>query len=271
MKNSHISWTDHTFNPWWGCEKVSPACDSCYAESLANRWGHPVWGKEAPRRFFGEKHWNQPLKWEKEAAKAGKPALVFCASMADVFEARTDLDPWRAKLWDLIEKTPNLRWMLLTKRGRQPSRMFPSTWIREPRKNVWLGVTAENQRRADERIPQLLAVPAVVHWVSAEPLLGPINFEKYRSYEGETGSTTGVFGPGVDWVIVGGESGAKARRMDPKWANSILSQCKELGIKYHFKQKGGVLAKEMGCKNKEGKDSSEWPEELRVQEFPEVA
>lgn len=255
-KNSAISWTDHTLNTHWGCQKVSPACDSCYAETFAKRLGFDIWGKDAPRRFFGAKHWAEPLKWNEEAGKAGKPARVFCASMADVFEDRRDLDPVRAQLWDLIERTEHLRWMLLTKRADQIARMLPTSWIEKPRHNVWLGVTAENQRRADERIPMLMAVPAEVYWISAEPLLGPVSFEKF---------------PGLDWVIVGGESGHKARRMAPEWARSIRQECLDLGIRYHFKQTGGILSRELGFRNREGKDSSEWPEEFRVQEFPAQA
>ncbi len=254
MKNSGISWTDHSFNPWWGCEKVSPACDSCYAETFAKRVGKRVWGKDAPRRFFGVKHWSEPLKWDQAAAKAGKPALVFCASMADVFEARSDLDPWRAKLWELIEKTPNLRWVLLTKRPENILRMQPSAWVEFPPRNVWHGTTAENQRRADERIPILLQVPSRVRWISAEPLLEMIDFRTYFH--------------GIEWIITGGESGARARRMASRWAHDIRQQCADAGVKYHFKQTGAVLARELKLKNIAGKDASEWPGSLRVQEFP---
>src|SRR5258708_7584279 len=115
-KNSHIEWTHHTFNPWWGCTKVSPACDNCYAEAWAKRVGNDVWGSKAPRRFFSDSHWKEPLKWQAQAAEEEERARVFCASMADVFEARPELDAPRARLWKLIESTPNLDWLLLTKR-----------------------------------------------------------------------------------------------------------------------------------------------------------
>lgn len=270
-ENTAISWAHHTFSPWWGCEKVSPACDNCYAEAWADRMKFSVWGKDAPRRFFGDNHWREPVRWNKKAEKQGERHRVFCASMADVFEARKDLDPWREKLWALIEATPHLDWMLLTKRPENLMDMLPARWTvgeKPERPNVWLGVTAENQRRADERLPQLFAVPAAVYWVSAEPLLGPIDFGRHFSYEVETGQLSGGSVHGVDWIIVGGESGQGARRMDPAWARDILRQCREAGAKYHFKQKGEILARELGCKDKAGKDPAEWPAEFKVQEFP---
>lgn len=272
-KDSAISWTHHTFSPWWGCVEVSPACDECYARSLANRWGFDIWGKDKPRRFFGDKHWNEPLKWDKAAKKLGVRHRVFCASMADICEDREDLNPHRERLWKLIEATPNLDWMLLTKRPENYGKMLPSHWIigeKPERPNVWLGTTAENQRRADERIPQLVAIPAAVYWISAEPLLGPIDFSKHWSYEVESSQTSGAFVHGIDWVIVGGESGHNARRMDPAWATDILKQCRENGAAYHFKQKGRLLAAEMGCKDREGKKLEEWPKEFQVQEFPKA-
>lgn len=270
-KDSSISWTHHTFSGWWGCIEVSPACDHCYARTLSHRWGFDVWGKDKPRRFFGQKHWNEPLKWDAAAAKAGERHRVFSASMSDVFESRDDLDLQREKLWTLISKTPNLDWMLLTKRPENLKKMLPYDWQVKPRKNVWLGVTAENQRRADERIPELLAVDAAVHWISAEPLLGPIDFKKYWSSEKETSERSYDVVPGIDWVIVGGESGNSPRRMDPDWVRDIRKQCREAGTKFHFKQKGRILAAEMGCKDREGKDSSEWPAEFQIQEFPTTA
>lgn len=114
-KDSGIEWTHHTFNPWWGCVRLSPACAHCYAETWARRVGMDLWGGDAPRRFFSENHWREPLRWNSEAQRLGVRARVFCASMADVFEPRTDLDPWRERLWGLIEKTSHLDWLLLTK------------------------------------------------------------------------------------------------------------------------------------------------------------
>lgn len=289
-KVSKISWTHSTFNPWWGCVEVSPACDNCYAREFSARMGFDVWGKDKPRRFFGDSHWNEPVKWNEAAMKAGERRRVFCASMADICEDRRDLDPWRERLWALIERTDWLDWMLLTKREDKYAEMLPASWLKSPRKNVWLGVTAENQRRADERIPALLEVPAIVHWISAEPLLGPIDFRRWVRganhpvtddvLDAPDGAVVGSeerIGDewrrrvGIDWVIVGGESGDEPRRMDPAWARDILDQCRRGGIAFHFKQKGRILAAEMGCKDREGKNSAEWPEDLKVQEFPEPA
>lgn len=255
-KVSRISWTNATFNGWIGCVEVSPACDNCYARTLAERYGWAIWGKDTPRHRTSVSYWNQPLKWDAAAAKKGERLRVFAFSLADVFEDRRDLDPWRADFFKLVESTPNLDWMLLTKRADRIRALLPEAWLEKPRPNVWLGVTAENQRRADERIPELLEVPAAVHWISAEPLLGPIDFRRWK---------------GLDWIIVGGESGAGARPMKKEWALDILEQCRASGVAYHFKQKGSVLSAEMGCKDKAGKDPSEWPPELQVQEYPKVA
>jgi protein gp37 len=270
------------------------------------RYGWAKWGKNTPRHRTSASYWRQPIKWDADAAKAGQRRRVFAFSLADVFEDRRDLDPWRADLWRLIEATPNLDWLLLTKRYDCIARMLPAAWLAAPRPNVWLGVTAENQRRAEERIPALLKVPAVVRWISAEPLLGPIDFRPWMrercsimrggSMEESTGRASYIRPAGhadlveavgmiragtapaywlnphgaplLHWVIVGGESGANARRMDPGWALDILRQCRAAGVAYHFKQKGAVLSRELGCKDKAGKDPAEWPADFRVQEFP---
>lgn len=278
-RHSDISWAPATWNGWIGCEKLSPACDHCYAEALARRYGWAKWGKDEPRRRTSEEYWKQPLRWQVEASRTGQRLRVFAFSLADWAEDRRDLDPWRTDFFDLIEATPDLDWMLLTKRANCLTRLLPSKWLETPRSNVWLGVTAENQRRADERIPELLRVPAVVHWVSAEPLLEAINFRPWLREAcdcfvpaldgaGQHSPACAVFNVGLDWVVVGGESGAGARRMELSWARDILEQCRAREVAYHFKQKGGVLAAELHCKNRDGKDSSEWPQDLRVQEIP---
>jgi protein gp37 len=272
-KDSGIEWTDHTFNPWWGCEKVSPACDRCYAESSAKRWGHDIWGKDSPRRFFGDKHWNEPMKWELDAIRAGKPALVFCASMADVLEAREDLDLHRARLWRLIEATPHLRWLLLTKRPENYETMLPAEWLERPRQNVWIGTTVENKRRADERIGHLVKVKAAVRWLSVEPLLDELDLSAdFRTaLLEETGRVDdrGIHmvcteaAPLIHWVIVGGESGHDCRIMDLNWARKIVEDCRKAGVAPFVKQLGGFPDKRH--------EMSEFPADLRVREFPKAA
>jgi protein gp37 len=221
-RNSKIEWTTHTFNPWWGCVKVSPACKHCYAESWAKRVGQDVWGIKAERRFFGDKHWSEPLKWNAIAATAGERARVFCASMADVFEDRRDLDTYRARLWALIEATPNLDWLLLTKRPDLVARLAP--WGNDWPPNVWLGTTVEDQDYAEERLPHLTAIPAAVRFISAEPLLGPVDISPW--------------GARLDWVITGGESGPRARPSSPSWFMALMNQCMAADVAFHFKQWG---------------------------------
>jgi protein gp37 len=257
-KDSKISWTNHTFSMWWGCDEVAedPACTHCYAREFSKRLGRDLWGDKKPRQMNSEHYWNDPLRWDRAAAKAGVKAMVFCSSMSDIFEDRRDLDAPRERLWKLIEQTPNLIWLLLTKRHDCIKRMIPASWMQNPRPNVWMGITAANQKWADERIPELLSIPAVCHWVSAEPLVGPLDLRRW-------------LGPDrLSWAVVGGESGHGARRMDPEWARDIRKQCQDYGAAFHFKQKGRILSAEMGCKDKEGKKLEEWPEEFRVQDFP---
>jgi len=226
-KNSHIEWTHHTFNPWWGCIKVSSACDNCYAELWAKRMGHQLWGRHSSRRFFGEAHWREPLIWNEEARIAGHRERVFCASMADVFERRAELNSERSKLWELIENTPNLDWLLLTKRPQNIQKIVP--WRCDWPANIWLGTTVESQKLADKRLPFLLNIPAAVRFLSCEPLLGPLNLSEWFRKEG--------FHP-IDWIIAGGESGPGSRPMHPDWVRSLLTQCQAYSVAFHFKQWG---------------------------------
>lgn len=228
-KNSQIEWTHHTFNPWWGCRKVSPACLHCYAEQWAKRVGQSVWGAVASRRFLGDAYWKEPLKWNKEAVAEGTRRRVFCASMADVFENRADLKASRERLWTLIEATPCLDWLLLTKRPENVEAMVPWSNGAWPL-NVWLGTTVETQEYAEKRLPFLLKHSATVRFLSCEPLLGPLDLAKWFSKEG--------YCP-IDWVIAGGESGGHGSRpMYPKWAKSLLHQCQAAKVPFHFKQWG---------------------------------
>jgi protein gp37 len=227
-KDSRIEWTHHTFNPWWGCVRVSDACDHCYAETWAKRLGESIWGPHSDRRFFSDAHWKEPLKWNREAETEGVRRRVFCASMADVFENRPDLAPHRLRLLDLIASTPNLDWLLLTKRIHLVRRQLPKGY--EFPKNVWLGTTVENQDAA-KRIKYLLefTTPSV-RFLSCEPLLSSIDIREHLK--------RGANGTRVDWVIAGGESGAGARPMEPTWAIDLKEQCRKARVAFHFKQWG---------------------------------
>lgn len=246
-----IQWTDRTFNPWWGCAHVSPGCVHCYAETLAARYGNDVWGAKAPRRFFGEKHWAEPLRWNQEAEREGQHQRVFCASMADIFEPRADLDPWREKLWALIAGTPWLDWQLLTKRPEEVAGMVP--WGFDWPANVWLGTSVENQEWADRRIPILQEIPARLRFLSCEPLVGPTWILSYLQH-------------GLHWVIVGGESGPHARRMDLMWARSLVNQCVSIPV---FVKQLGTAYRQPG--DSHGADMAFWPEEIRVRQMPRLA
>ena len=219
---SKIEWTTHTFNPWWGCTKVTDGCRNCYAENLSNRYGFAVWGAGATRRTFGEKHWQQPIKWNADAQAKGERARVFCASMADVFDENAPEGELQ-RLWDIIAQTPFLDWQLLTKRPQRIATHLPDDW-NGGYANVWLGTSVEDERVLD-RVTDLVSVPAVVHFLSVEPLIGPISNLPLED---------------IEWVIVGGESGPRARAMEKEWAVSIFRQCRAANVPFFFKQWGGV-------------------------------
>ena len=229
---TEIAWTDSTFNPWWGCVKVSDGCDNCYASSLSSRWGHDFWGHDKERRLLSESNWDQPLLWNRMAIEAGERKKVFCASMADVFERRPDLVPHRQRLINLIKCTPMLDWQVLTKRPQNIKKLLPLDYDYPP--NLWLGTSVENQDAADKRIRYLLEHDrAVVRFLSCEPLLGPVDIRKYLQ--------PGPNGAKIDWVIVGGEAGHHSRPMNPLWAKSLIEQCQEAGTAVFYKQWGDYV------------------------------
>ncbi|HEX9950300.1 MAG TPA: phage Gp37/Gp68 family protein [Rubricoccaceae bacterium] len=273
-ENSNIEWTDHTFNPWRGCDKVSPGCDHCYAETLSKR--NPavlgIWGKDGARPVAAEAYWKQPEKWNRQAEAEGVRRRVFCLSLGDVFEYRDDLVEPRLRLFDLIRRTPHLDWLLLSKRPKNIRLLLSAAryqayydchftetegrstlyqWLLEweggnPPANVWLGTSVEDQERAEQRVPALLKVPAAVRFLSCEPLLGPVNLDAWL-----TSIEPGTLGDdydgnlyrvpdnqGIDWVIVGGESGHGARPMHPDWARSLRDQCEVADVALFFKQWG---------------------------------
>lgn len=264
----------YTFNPWTGCTKVSPGCDHCYAEGWAKRSGHVQWGPHGARRRTSAANWAKPVKWNAEAEATGIRRKVFCASLADVFDNHGSILPeWRADLWRLILATPYLDWLLLTKRPQNIAKFLPvaaglDVW-RDGWQNVWLGTTAENQTEAARRLPHLLAVPAAVRFVSAEPLLGQISFDDicdgHKFFDALRGNWWHDSEPPyierdkprLDWVIIGGESGPGARPMADEWAQDIIHQCKAAGVAVFMKQMGGVR-----------KPFRPIPDSLNVREWP---
>lgn len=289
--HTNIEWADSTFNPWMGCTKISPACDHCYAERDTARFGRVQWGAGQPRVRTSASNWRKPLAWNKqpffECVGCGRRATknqisqdpahcrpfcsyagfiltrrrVFCASLADVFD--NEVDPqWRADLFTLIRDTPNLDWLLLTKRignVRQmldniahPSDPDLSLLDMMPLPNVWIGATICNQAETDRDIPKLLDVPAAVRFVSIEPMLGPVDLESIRNtHHGEgqpylhpligrasDGHGDGCNTPAIDWVICGGESGPNARPLHPDWVRTLRDQCAAAGTPFLFKQWG---------------------------------
>lgn len=226
--NTEISWCDHTFNPWWGCSKVSEACAKCYALTFARRLGKKVWGPGIPRERASENVWNQPIIWNRKALIQGTRPRVFVASMADVFDEEVS-DEWRTDLWNLIRECPGLDWLLLTKRPQNILGMLPGDWG-GGWGHVWLGATVENDARAIERIPILTAIPAALRFLSCEPLLGSLDLNLN----------------GIGWVICGGESGPGYRAMNPKWAREVRDQCLNQKVPFHFKQWGTNRKSEAG-------------------------
>lgn len=243
-KETGIEWTDHTFNPWWGCQRVSPGCERCYAETWDRRVGGGHWGPIAPRRFFKDAHWNEPRRWDKTAAANGVRARVFCASMADVFEDRPDLVAPRARLFQLIAETPRLDWLLLTKRPQNLVAMLPwrpdppgagdSLSWGKPWPNVWVGTTVEDRRRATERIPVLAQVPAVVRFLSMEPLLEEVDLTPYL-WDWSVSADPPPTGA-IDWIIAGCESGQDKRPAYAAWFRRLRDQAFKAGVAYFLKQ-----------------------------------
>ena len=265
--NTKIEWADHTFNPWEGCQKISPGCDHCYAEARDARFagGTAVhWGPGAPRRRTSPANWRKPLQWNSQAdhffkcadcpmrwhahSEAGRvcPACgsrnylnarqrVFCASLADVFD--NEVDPqWRVDLWALMEATPNLDWLVLTKRI---GIVRPWIALYGTPANMWLGITVVNQTEANRDIPKLMGIPAAKRFVSLEPLLGPIDLQSIQLDQRVLKDA--IKNPAhykLDWVIAGGESGPNARPAHPDWFRSLRDQCQANGVAFLFKQWG---------------------------------
>lgn len=221
-----ISWTDSTFNPWWGCTKVSAGCDNCYADALDKRFGVSHWGKGVPRRVMSDSYWKQPIKWDTEAFRLGDKRKVFCASMADVMDDEAPAGQ-RDRLWKLIDNTPNLIWQLLTKRPQRYKKYLPANFKHD---NVWLGTSTEDQSSYDLRWPILREAAdmrGTISWISYEPALSSITLR--------TPDVNGRFKV-PDWLICGGESGEGRRHMEQEWAEKIEKECRLFGVKFFMKQ-----------------------------------
>jgi protein gp37 len=241
-ENSAIEWTDHTFNPWIGCQEMSAACDNCYARVLNERW-HYVdgWGPHGERRRTSDANWKKPMSWAKTASVAGSRPRVFCASLADVFDNKAPAGA-REDLWDLIRRTPELDWLLLTKRPENIKKMLPADWS-GGWGNVWLGTTAEDQEHYVRRYKHLSAIPAAVRFISYEPALNWLRIDWVPSPR--------VNKP--DWLICGGESGSRPREMNPAWARMARDHCAQFGIAFFMKQMTG---------------KAEIPDDLLIRQFP---
>ena len=249
-ETTNIEWCDSTFNPWIGCTRVSQACDDCYAaRSTPARTLGVAWGPGEPRRRTSDANWKMPEKWQRQAAEFraehGRRRRVFCASLADVFDNEVP-DQWRVDLFKLIAATPDLDWLLVTKRIGNVARML-GDWQTAPLlPNIWLGITVVNQAEVDRDVPKLLRVPAAVRFLSVEPMLGPVDLTG-EWLTAQLGSYPFKMLPAehrtklldlLDWVICGGESGPKARPMHPDWARSLRDQCTAAGVPFLFKQWG---------------------------------
>lgn len=293
---SGISWCDSSFSPWLGCTKVSDGCTGCYAEALMDkRMGRVQWGAGQPRRRTSESYWRQPLAWDRKARASGKPWRVFCGSLCDVFDNEVP-DEWRRDLFDLIARTPNLTWMLLTKRVGNVEDMLPGGWYARstypngPWPNVWIGATVVNQEEYDRDIGKLLRTPAAKRFLSIEPMLSPIDMRMSGAAMPDYAPHRPL--PRLDWVIVGGESnqpGHRARPFNIEWARDVVRQCRAAGVPPFVKQCGSypitpctdcddcvgrgrcyspLFNIPVRLHDRAGADPSEWREDLRVREFP---
>lgn len=261
-ENTKIEWTGtplpdgsvvpgHTFNPWIGCQPVSDGCANCYAKTQMTRkprwsncWGAP---HQSERLKTSDAYWRKPLGWNKKAQSKGIRYKVFCGSLCDVFEDNLQVEIWRGELFRLIDHTPFLDWLILTKRPENIKKLWPFGWYDDlfTWPNIWMGTTLETQWYSD-RLWHLSLVPSKVRWLSCEPLLGPLTLRPIDD--------------AFHWVIVGGESGKDCRPMKELWARDILKQCRGEGIPFFMKQMGGYP-------NKRDKMSN-FPDDLQVREFP---
>lgn len=315
MGDSKIQWTGKTWNPFrsrnkvtgkvgWFCEHVSEGCRNCYAEKMnvntyfGNGLDYKPAALDQIELFLDENILRQPLHWR-------KPSKVFPCSMTDAF-GRFVSDEWLDRMFAVAALAKQHTFQFLTKRAdraqeymqrlsrsveplEKAARSMGHTFkfrspldgkeyglLPWPIPNVWLGVSVEDQKTADERIPPLLQTPATVRWISAEPLLGPVNLNNFLYTRFQMGGARDMYNQ-LDWVVVGGESGKQAREFDVAWALSIIRQCGDAKVPVFVKQLGahvtgphenGVNVTSLTLRNKKGGDINEWPNDLRVRQFP---
>ena len=252
-----IGWTDRTYNPWIGCQQVTEAeCGDCYALRWAKRHHFDVCGSLSGSSRHLTKTANDPRKWNEEAKAQGRRFKVFCASLADVFEPHPQVQEARTRLWTLIEETPHLDWQLLTKRPKFIQMLVPQTWVQQWPPQVWIGTSVGTQSAATKRIGYLLDLPAPVRFLSCEPLVEEITLDHWLQ-------------PGkITWVICGGYSGVQHRPMQLSWARRLRDACKLYHVAFFMKQLGSVYARDHHLHNWKGEDITEFPPDLRIQEFP---
>jgi protein gp37 len=266
-ENSKIEWTEHTANLWWGCTKVHAGCDNCYAETLANRYKINVWGNDVPRRSV-KSVWNDFVKYQKAADKAGRIDRVFVGSMMDIFEKPMPLvdsngqpvfmDPTSEEpittgylrhrfFTEVVPNSPNLLFLLLTKRPSNINKYIPPSWKADPPKNVMFGTSPVDQETADKLVPQLLEVKGK-KFLSVEPMLGQVTFNP-TWLQRRAGKET------IDWVICGGESGPKKRPFDVGAARMLYNTCVWFQVPFFMKQIDKVQP---------------IPDDLMIREFPAI-
>jgi protein gp37 len=247
-ERTQIPWCYHTMNWWIGCTRVSEACENCYAEEQEDhRFHRAQWG-DHPRYRTSPSKWREPFAWDRKAREAGEQRRVFTNSLSDFFDNQVPAE-WRTEAWENIRRCDHLDWLILTKRPQNIRKMLPPDWG-QGWSHVWLGCTVENMVEARRRIPVLLRVPAICHFLSCEPLLAALDLRPW-------------LGPDrINWIICGGESGSKNRRMmDPDWARDLRDQSKVAGVAFFMKQ--------MTCRfPKQGEALI--PSDLMVRQFPDL-
>lgn len=242
---TRIAWTDFSWNSWWGCLRVSPACDACYAAVLDRRTGGSYWdGTKIPRRTM-EANWAIPQKMNKKAVASGRPLRCFLGSMMDWADNRVP-EQWRVDMWGVVRENTALRFQMLSKRAPNIARMLPEDWGVDGYPHVWLGVTVEDRKHGVPRIDHLRKVPARVRFLSVEPLLEDL---------GELDLS------GIHWVIIGGESGPRHRPIKREWVDNVIAQCRSQDVAVFFKQWGGRTPEAGGCEL----------DGVEIKEFPRAA